>query len=65
MKSPPHRGMRFRETLTRLFRKKPTPEPSPSPFSTRAASADEVLARLADADYELYGREPKNDPSSR
>jgi len=48
--------MRLRARITGLFRKKPAPAPPPAPFATRAATADEVMARLADVDYELYGR---------
>jgi hypothetical protein len=52
--------MRLRARITGLFRKKPAPPP-PTPLNSRAASADEVMARMADVDYDLYGRDPKRD----
>ena len=51
--------MRLRHAMTRLFGRKLALEspPTAAPFLTRAASAEEMFARLADVDYELYGRD--------
>jgi len=51
---------RLLKLLERLRRRPTTTAPSPS---ASPASADELYARMADADYELYGEAAESPPT--